>query len=182
MVDAAAAVVLLASLFCCGTWPAMLTYAAKDGRHAAHSYLDYTAGYVCVAFVTAVASPLGGGDVALAVVAMVGGAMLCVGNLCLQIAVDLGVPLTAALPLQASLTVVLGTSLNFALQPDRSDAAWLFAGVALFAAAIALTALIALPNAANSGVCSAYDIASAGALPVLMLSVSVRIPSFLTSS
>ena len=36
MVDAAAAVVLLASLFCCGTWPAMLTYAAKDGRHAAH--------------------------------------------------------------------------------------------------------------------------------------------------
>ena len=140
MVDAAAAVVLLASLFCCGTWPAMLTYAAKDGRHAAHSYLDYTAGYVCVAAVTAVASPLGGGDVALAVVAMVGGAMLCVGNLCLQIAVDLGVPLTAALPLQASLTVVLGTSLNFALQPERSDAAWLFAGVALFAAAIALTA------------------------------------------
>ena len=102
-----------------------------------------TLGYVLVAVLTALAFPgalVGGGSVALALVAMLGGSLLCVGNLCLQIAVDLGCPLTVTLPLQASLTVILGTSLNYALQPRRSDAVWLFLGVALFAAAIALSA------------------------------------------
>ena len=143
MVRADACAVLLASLFCCGTWPALLQLAGRTGRHPAISYCDYTLGYVLVAVLTALAFPgalVGGGSVALALVAMLGGSLLCVGNLCLQIAVDLGCPLTVTLPLQASLTVILGTSLNYALQPRRSDAVWLFLGVALFAAAIALSA------------------------------------------
>ena len=53
----------------------------------------------------------------------------------------LGVPLSIVLPLQGSLCVVLGTSVNYVLQPPaRSEPTILFCGVAAFLAAIALSA------------------------------------------
>jgi len=153
--------VLALSLLCLGTWPAMLAACSpphrRPGRHPSHVYLDYSLGYLPVglaaalsqrsfgAQLTAIFSPSHGGSGSgsadlLALVACGGGALLCLGNLSFQRAVILGVPSSVVLPLQASMTVVFGTTMNFLLQPALSQPLPLFAGVGFFLAAIALSA------------------------------------------
>jgi cytochrome b subunit of formate dehydrogenase len=51
--------------------------------------------------------------------AMVSGALLSVGNLSMQWATSVfGAPLTTVLAMQASLTVVIGTSISYVLEPQ----------------------------------------------------------------
>lgn len=136
--------VLLLSLVALGSWPALLDLAFLRGRHPSHAYLDYATAVLLVATSFALASgqPLSVSSEswASAGLAAVGGCLLMLGNLSMQRALLLGVPLTIVLPLQGSLTVVLGTSINYVLQPERSEPRRLFAGVAAFLVAIALSA------------------------------------------
>ena len=74
--------------------------------------------------------------------AMVGGICVMAGNVSLQRAAGMkdGVQLSLGMPLQASMTVSIGTSLNYALQPERSKPLSLFMGVVAFLAAILCSA------------------------------------------
>jgi hypothetical protein len=79
-------------------------------------------------------------NLSLILVAMVGGALLSVGNLSMQWATCVfGAPLTTVLAMQASLTVVIGTSINYVLEPQRTArTALLGCGVTVFLIAIVL--------------------------------------------
>ena len=134
--------ILLASLVCLGTWPALLDLSSLHDRHPSHAYLDYATTILVVASVLALASeePLLETSWASIALAGGGGCLLMAGNLSMQRSLLLGVPLSIVLPLQGSLCVVLGTSVNYVLQPARSDPTILFCGVAAFLAAIALSA------------------------------------------
>jgi Ureide permease len=70
--------------------------------------------------------------------AIVGGMLLSVGNMTLQWAITVfGASLTIKVAIQASLTVMLGTSINYVLQPSKtSRPEFLGLGVVLFVAAI----------------------------------------------
>ena len=48
--------ILLASLVCLGTWPALLDLSSLHGRHPSHAYLDYACAILVVASVLALAS------------------------------------------------------------------------------------------------------------------------------
>ena len=136
MAAAAGILILLFSLVALGTWPALLDLSYLRGRHAAHAYLDYSLTVLAVATVLAAASrqPLiVDGLLISGSLAAGGGLLLMLGNLSMQRALIMGVPLAIVLPLQGSLTVVLGTSLNYLLQPERSDAPTLGVGVCAFA-------------------------------------------------
>lgn len=70
--------------------------------------------------------------------AMLGGALLSFGNISFQWATAVyGAPLTTVLAMQASLTVILGTSLNYLIEPEMTARpVLLFAGVCIFLLAI----------------------------------------------
>ena len=71
--------------------------------------------------------------------AMIGGTLLALGNISFQWATHYGLPLTTTLALQASLTVLLGTSLNYVLEPQQTPyPEWLVTGVCTFLIAIGL--------------------------------------------
>jgi hypothetical protein len=80
---------------------------------------------------------------ALVGTAMMGGCLLALGNLSFQWAVSVyRAPLTTILALQASLTVILGTSLNYILEPQQTPhPEWLIGGVFVFLIAIGLATL-----------------------------------------
>ena len=112
-----------------------------------HLLLDYALSYGCCGLVVllvasggqrgALSLPLGTpGGAALCLVAAMGGYVLQTGNACMQKALQLGCPMTTLLPLQAALCVVIGTTANYCLQPDRSDPRLLFSGVFLYFLAI----------------------------------------------
>lgn len=77
----------------------------------------------------------------LIVVASVGGSLLSLGNISTQWATTVfGAPLTTVLALQASLTVVVGTTINYHLEPSKTARPDLLAGgVGLFLLAIGLS-------------------------------------------
>jgi hypothetical protein len=79
-------------------------------------------------------------NLSLILVAMVGGALLSIGNLSMQWATSVfGAPLTTVLAMQASLTVVIGTSINYVLEPQRTARPVLLGcGVTVFLTAIVL--------------------------------------------
>ena len=134
--------ILLFSLFALGTWPALLDLSSLYGRHPCHAYLEYSSSVLFTAALLAAAS---GQSLAITGFASVGlaaagGVLLMLGNLSMQRAFIMGVPLAIVLPLQGSLTVVLGTSLNYGLQPERSHPRVLASGVGGFLAAILLSA------------------------------------------
>ena len=72
--------------------------------------------------------------------ALIGGSLLSMGNISMQWSVTVfGAPLTTVLAIQASLTVTLGTSINYILQPEKtSHPNLLFVGVLVFLIAIVL--------------------------------------------
>ena len=181
MTGASGLVILLISLVCLGTWPALLDLSCLHGRHhPSHAYLDYATSVLGVAVLLATitrqqlfeASCAWNGSEAVSLLelgaqtrligscsvplraarsnpvlagvsvtlAAAGGCLLMLGNLSMQRALLMGVPLSIVLPMQGSLTVVLGTSINFWLQPERSHPGVLFAGVGAFIIAIVLSA------------------------------------------
>jgi glucose uptake protein GlcU len=111
--------------------------------------MDYSAGYFVVScFPLLLASVLTPSDQwepirwFMKAIAGVGGSLLSCGNLSMQYATSVyGAPLTTVLALQASLTVVLGTCLNYMIEPARTPRPLLLAmGVLVFLAAIVLAA------------------------------------------
>ena len=147
--SSAGVALLLFSLVCLGTWPALLDLSSLRGRHETHSYLDYATTVFAVATVVAVVASLVDGVSLIATLesssalsaglAASGGLLLMLGNLSMQRALLMNVPLTIVLPLQGSLCVVIGTSANYALQPEANDPRILFFGVGTFLAAIVLS-------------------------------------------
>ena len=138
-------------------------------RHEAHSSLDYVFCYVVSSAIPAaifagvrdtnsgevtlddenvfgesVSGGNGGGaTAALVIFAMLGGVCVMFGNITLSRAAAMqdGIQLSTGMPLQASMTVTIGTSINYVLQPDRSRPVPLFVGVVAFLAAIASSAI-----------------------------------------
>lgn len=133
---------LFFALVCLGTWPALLDLSVLRGRHPSHTYMDYAATLFAVACVLALASsqPLFAAGWAASMLAAGGGCLLMLGNLSMQRALLMEVPLSIVLPMQGSLTVVLGTTINWRLQPERSEAHVLFIGIGAFVLAILLSA------------------------------------------
>ena len=74
----------------------------------------------------------------LPISAMVGGVLLCLGNMSLQWSTTVyGAPLTTVVAIQASLTVTVGTTINYILQPQLTyRPKLLLLGVLLFVTAI----------------------------------------------
>ena len=113
-----------------------------------HVYLDYSISYVLTSSIPIIISLLiqsttkqdRDSSFLLVLVAMVGGTLLSCGNLAMTWAVSVfGAPLTTVLAIQASLTVVLGTSLNYLLEPSKTARPSLLAyGVVAFLGAILL--------------------------------------------
>ena len=130
-------------------------------RHICHVYMDYATSYFLVSSVPLLLGmllgetqdePQAGEDVncflgamspLLIMVAMLGGTLLSLGNLSLQWATSIyGASLSVALAIQASMTVVLGTFLNFALEPSKTEhPLFLVTGVMVFLLAISLAAM-----------------------------------------
>jgi hypothetical protein len=79
-------------------------------------------------------------SIVLVVIAMVGASLLSLGNLSIQWAtIVFGAPLTNVLAVQASLTVALGTSVNYILEAQMTDRVELLIGsVLVFLVAIGL--------------------------------------------
>ena len=159
---------LAASLVCLGTWPALLEKSRRplpsrdttEHRNYHFCFLDYAIAYAIFGLVLLVASrglgsfalPLSSfGGFALVTIAAIGGTLLMVGNACMQKAIALGSPLTTLLPLQAAMCVAIGTSANYALQPERSHAGFLFLGVCLYMVAIASSTLAQISHQRGEG-------------------------------
>ena len=127
---------LLLSLFLLGSWPVLLDKSTLSGRNPAHVYIDFSSAYFVLSPFAAIVMEgklfsyeMRHGSVPLTIAAISGGCALMMGNLTLQLAMMLGVPLAVVLPLQGSMCVVLGTSTNYLLQPSRNDPHLLFVGV-----------------------------------------------------
>ena len=122
---------LLVSLLCLGTWPALLRLNIR--RHPCHNFIDYAGMYVLVSFIpiiiTISVNNMSTDDEQhdytqwpLIIVACVGGVLLATGNACTQWSTAVyRAPLTTVLALQASMTVMLGTTMNYFLQPQRTS-------------------------------------------------------------
>lgn len=170
-------IVLVFSLACLGTWPALLRlgsfqnlnpsksetqlllppfdeigcqcFATRDKpRNICHVYLDYSFAYVVVSSIPYLVTFFaedgkGNKEHPIIFIAMLGGALLSIGNLSFQWATAVfGAPLTTVLSLQASITVVLGTSINYWIDPSfTSRPGMLFGGVVVFLVAICFAAL-----------------------------------------
>jgi len=161
--------VLLASLFCLGTWPALLRLCSivvvpsinntTKIRNLCHVYMDYGTAYFAVSCLPlllalwlqpSLADDSNDGENAAAslslpliLTACIGGSLLSCGNLSMQWATAVHhAPLTTVLSLQASMTVVLGTALNYLLESGAMTPHphCLWAGVVVFLLAIGLAA------------------------------------------
>ena len=129
-----------------------------QSRHPCHAYLDYAIAYVAFSSTVPIllshlipneeeseygADISGLQQVPLILSAIVGGSLLSLGNMSTQWATTVyASPLTTVLALQASLTVVLGTSINYKLEPSKTARPNLLAwGVVLFLVAIGLSVM-----------------------------------------
>ncbi|KQJ86633.1 ureide permease 1 [Brachypodium distachyon] len=161
--DKAGAIVSISfSLLFLGSWPTILTHAERKGRLPQHAYLDYSVSNLLAAVLIALTfGQLGDGrpnfftqlrqaqdDWPSVLFALGGGAALSVGNLCTQYGwAYVGLSLTEVIV--SSLTVVVGTTLNYFLDNKINSAAILFPGVACFLAAATLACALHSSNKAD---------------------------------
>ncbi|KAK9935031.1 hypothetical protein M0R45_022147 [Rubus argutus] len=157
---------MLLALFLLGTWPAVLTMLERRGRLPQHTYLDYS----ITNFLAAVLIALTFGQIGSStpdmpnfitqlsqdnwpcvLFAMVGGIVLSLGNLASQYAFAL-VGLSVTEVITASITVVIGTVLNYFLDGKINRADILFPGVACFLIAVCLGSAVHSSNAADNKV------------------------------
>jgi glucose uptake protein GlcU len=154
---------LLALLFL-GTWPAVLTLLERRGRLPQHTYLDYS----ITNFLAAVIIALTFGEIGkgthdatnfLAQLAqynwpsvmypLAGGVVLSLGNLSTQYAFALiGMSVTEVIT--ASITVVIGTTLNYFLDDKINKAEILFPEVACFLVAVYLGSAVHSSNTSDN--------------------------------
>ncbi|XP_028785591.1 probable ureide permease A3, partial [Neltuma alba] len=143
---------MLLPLFFLGTRPTTITLLERRGRLPQHTYLDYTITNILAAVLIALTfGEIGKStpdkpnfidqlyqDNWLSVLfAMVSGVVLSIGNLSTQYALAL-VGLSVAEVVSASITVVIGTNVNYFLDDGINRAQILFPGVGCFFIAVCL--------------------------------------------
>ncbi|KAH0910332.1 hypothetical protein HID58_033653, partial [Brassica napus] len=154
---------MILSLCCLGSWPAILTLLERRGRLPQHTFLDFTTANLLSAIVIAFTlgevgkSTFQTPDFTIqllqdnwpsVLLAVVGGVLLSVGNLATQYALAFaGLPVTEVIT--ASITVVIGTTLNYFLDDKINRAEVLFPGVGCFLIAVFLGAAVHYSNAAD---------------------------------
>ncbi|RZC59861.1 hypothetical protein C5167_007168 [Papaver somniferum] len=154
---------LLALLFL-GTWPAILTLLERRGRLPQHTYLDYSITNLLAAVLIALTfGQIGDGkpdtpnfitqlyqdNWPCVLFAMAGGVFLSLGNLATQYAwAFVGLSVTEVIT--ASITVVIGTTLNYFLDDRINKAEILFPGVACFLIAVLLGSSVHSSNGTDN--------------------------------
>ncbi|XP_065860578.1 ureide permease 1-like [Euphorbia lathyris] len=159
-----AIVCMLLSLFFLGTWPAILTLLERRGRLPQHTYLDYSITNLLAAVIIAFTfgeigkstpdSPnfltqLSQNNWPSVMFAMAGGVVLSIGNLSTQYAWAF-VGLSVVEVITSSITVVIGTTLNYFLDDRINKAEILFPGVGCFLIAVCLGSAVHSSNAADN--------------------------------
>ncbi|XP_010554281.1 PREDICTED: ureide permease 4 [Tarenaya hassleriana] len=154
---------MILSLICLGSWPAILTLLERRGRLPQHTFLDFTTANLLAAVVIAFTlgefgtstprSPdfttqLSQDNWPSVLLAVAGGVLLSVGNLATQYAFAF-VGLSVTEVITASITVVIGTTLNYFLDGKINKASLLFPGVGCFLVAVFLGAAVHSSNAAD---------------------------------
>ncbi|KAK1416012.1 hypothetical protein QVD17_31800 [Tagetes erecta] len=161
----AIACMLLALLFL-GTWPAILTLLERRGRLPQHTYLDYTITNLLAAVIIAFTFgelghtnddkpnflvQLSQNNWPSVLFAMAGGVVLSLGNLSTQYAwAFVGLSVTEVIT--SSITVVIGTTLNYFLDDKINKAEILFPGVACFLIAVCFGSFVHASNAKDNEV------------------------------
>uniref|UniRef100_A0A803KVP5 Uncharacterized protein n=1 Tax=Chenopodium quinoa TaxID=63459 RepID=A0A803KVP5_CHEQI len=157
---------MLLSLFFLGTWPAILAYLERRGRLPQHTYLDYAITNLLAAiFIALTLGEIGESKPDMpnfltqlfelpdnwpsACFAMAGGVALSVGNLSIQYAMALA-GLSVVEVVSASITVVLGTTVNYFLDDRINKAEILFPGVGCFLIAVFLGSGVHKSNNADN--------------------------------
>ncbi|KAI3955150.1 hypothetical protein MKX01_034179 [Papaver californicum] len=154
---------LLALLFL-GTWPAILTLLERRGRLPQHTYLDYSITNLLAAVLIALTFGQIGDDKPnmpnfitqlyqdnwpCVLFAMAGGVFLSLGNLATQYAwAFVGLSVTEVIT--SSITVVIGTTLNYFLDDRINKAEILFPGVACFLIAVLLGSAVHSSNGTDN--------------------------------
>ncbi|KAB1206741.1 Ureide permease 2 [Morella rubra] len=159
-----AIVCMLLSLFFLGTWPAVMTLLERRGRLPQHTYLDYSITNLLAAVIIALTfgeigksttdSPnfftqLSQDNWTSVMFAMAGGVVLSLGNLATQYAwAFVGLSVTEVIT--SSITVVIGTTMNYFLDDKINKAEILFPGVGCFLIAVCLGSAVHSSNAADN--------------------------------
>ncbi|XP_057834075.2 ureide permease 1 isoform X2 [Cryptomeria japonica] len=155
---------MLAALFFLGTWPAVMTLLERRGRLPQHTYLDYSITNLLAAVIIALTfgqigssthdmpnfftqlSQNNGPSIGFA---MIGGLVLSLGNLATQYAwAFVGLSVTEVV--SSSITVVVGTTMNYFLDDRINRADILFSGVGCFLIAVCLGSAVHASNAADN--------------------------------
>ncbi|KAF3431581.1 hypothetical protein FNV43_RR26312 [Rhamnella rubrinervis] len=155
---------MLLSLLFLGTWPAVLTLLERRGRLPQHTYLDYSFTNLLAALIIALtfgeigkSTPekpnflvqLSQDNWPSVLFAMAGGLFLSLGNLSTQYAwAFVGLSVTEVVT--CSITVVIGTTMNYFLDDKINKAEILFPGVACFLIAVCLGSAVHSSNAADN--------------------------------
>ncbi|XP_057482663.1 ureide permease 1-like isoform X2 [Actinidia eriantha] len=156
-----AIVCMLFSLFFLGTWPAIMTLLERRGRLPQHTYLDYTMTNLLAAVIIAFTfGEIGSGELNFltqlpqdnwpsVLFAMAGGVVLSIGNLSTQYAwAFVGLSVTEVIT--SSITVVIGTTLNYYLDDKINRAEILFPGVGCFLVAVCFGSAVHASNSADN--------------------------------
>ncbi|KAG6548534.1 hypothetical protein Mapa_010022 [Marchantia paleacea] len=143
---------MLAALVFLGTWPAIMNFLEQRGRKLQHTYLDYSITNFLVAVIFALTfgqlghsedsrpnflTQLGQDNGPSVSFALAGGLVLSIGNLACQYAWPF-VGLSATEVISSSITVVIGSTMNYFLDGRINRAEVLFPGVACFLVAVCL--------------------------------------------
>ncbi|KAJ8564684.1 hypothetical protein K7X08_001144 [Anisodus acutangulus] len=155
---------MLFSLLFLGTWPALLTLLERRGRLPQHTYLDYTiTNLLAATFIAFTIGEIGRSTMEQpnfftqlsqdnwpsVLFAIAGGVVLSLGNLSTQYAwAFVGLSVTEVIT--ASITVVIGTTLNYYLDDKINKAEILFPGVGCFLIAVFLGSAVHASNAADN--------------------------------
>lgn len=155
---------MLAALCFLGTWPAVMTLLERRGRLPQHTYLDYSiTNFLAAVIIAFTLGQIGsstsempnfltqlsqdnGPSIGFA---MIGGLVLSLGNLSTQYAwAYVGLSVTEVV--SSSITVVVGTTMNYFLDDRINRADILFSGVGCFLIAACLGSLVHTSNAADN--------------------------------
>ncbi|CAI8588076.1 unnamed protein product [Vicia faba] len=155
---------ILLGLFFLGTFPAIFTLLERRGRLPQHTYLDYSiTNFLAGVIIAFTFGEIGKGThdqpnflAQLAqdnwpsvMFAMASGVALSLGNLSTQYAFAL-VGLSVTQVIAASITVVIGTTMNYFLDDKINKAEILFPGVGCFLVAVCLGSAVHSSNTADN--------------------------------